>query len=140
MYRLLTFEKCSSQDISTVTKNPFNIYPKIFHHILSFGEKITYLYKFGYGHKLIHMIQVAYTNMDSKIKINCLLSNPLMLVLQECLLSMLLYNIVAEVLENFTKADNRIKGIQIGNHEIKTVKFTDNATITLRDITCLNSI
>ena len=86
------------------------------------------------------MIQVAYTNIESEIKINCLLSNPLMLVLQECLLSMLLYNIVAEVLKNFTNADNRIKGIQIGNHEIKTVKFTDNATITLRDITCLNSI
>ena len=31
------------------------------------------LHKFGYGNKFIHMIQVAYTNIESKIKINGLL-------------------------------------------------------------------
>ena len=49
---------------------------------------------------------------------------------------MLLYNIVAEVLGNLINADKRIKGIQIGDHEIKIVNFTDNTTIFLRDITC----
>ena len=34
----------------------------------------------------------------------------------------------------------RIKGIQIGDHEIKIVNFTDNTTIFLRDITYLNSM
>ena len=53
---------------------------------------------------------------------------------------MLLYNIVAEVLGNLINADKRIKGIQIGDHEIKTVNFADNTTIFLRDITCLNRI
>ena len=59
---------------------------------------------------------------------------------QGCLLFMLLYNIVAEVLVNFINADRRIKGIQRGDHEIKMVNFTDNTTIFLRDITCLNRI
>ena len=34
----------------------------------------------------------------------------------------------------------RIKEIQIGDHEIKIVNFTDNTTIFLRDITYLNRI
>ena len=53
---------------------------------------------------------------------------------------MMLYNIVAEVLANFINADKRIKGIQIGDHEIKIVNFTDNTTIFLRDITCFERV
>ena len=49
---------------------------------------------------------------------------------------MLLYSIVAEVLVNLV-TDKRIKGIQIGDHDIKIGNFADNATIFLRDITCL---
>ena len=49
-----------------------------------------------------------------------------MLVRQGCLLSMLLYNIAAEVLANFVNVDKRIKGIQIGDHEIKIVSFADH--------------
>ena len=38
------------------------------------------LRKFGYGGKFIHMIKVAYTNIESKIKINGILSDPLKLM------------------------------------------------------------
>ena len=77
--------------------------------------------------------------IESKIKIYGLISDPLirMLVRQRCLLSMLLYKIVAEVLANFINDDKRIKGIQIGDLETKIVIFTDNTTIFFRDITCL---
>ena len=50
---------------------------------------------------------------------------------------MLLYNIAAEVLSNLVNVDKRIKGIQIGDHDIKMVNFADNTTIFLRDITRL---
>ena len=63
-----------------------------------------------------------------------------MCVRQECLLSMLLYNITTEVLANLINVDKRIKGIQIGHHDIKIVNFASNTTIFLRDITCLNRI
>ena len=53
---------------------------------------------------------------------------------------MLLYNIAAEVLANLINADKRIKGIQIGDHDIKIANFADNTTIFLRDISCLNRI
>ena len=86
--------------------------------------------------------QVAYTIIESKIKIHGILSDPLspMCVRQLCQSSKLLHNIVAEVLANFINDDNRIKEMQIRGHEIKIVNFTDNTTIFLRDITCLNSI
>ena len=61
-----------------------------------------------------------------------------MCVHQGCLFSMLLYNIAAEVLVNLINADKSIKGIQIGDHDIKIVNFADNTIIFLRDITCLN--
>ena len=86
--------------------------------------------------------EVAYTNIESKNKINGLLFDPLtpICVCQWCQLSKLLYNTAAEVLTNLVNADKRIKGIQIGDHEIKIVNFTDNTTIFLKDITCLNRI
>ena len=61
-----------------------------------------------------------------------------MCVRRWCQLSKLLYNIVAVVLANLINGDKRIKGIQIGDHEIKIVSFTNNTTIFLRDITSLN--
>ena len=50
---------------------------------------------------------------------------------------MLLYIIAIEVLANFIDTDKTIKGIQIGDHEIRTVNFADDTTIFLWDVTCL---
>ena len=101
------------------------------------------LQKAGYGEKFIRTIKVAYTNIQSKITINGLLSDPFTLmqgVRQGCPLSSVLYIRAAEVLANFIDADKRIKGVQIGDHEIKLVNFADDITIFLGDITCLNRI
>ena len=53
---------------------------------------------------------------------------------------MLLYIIAAEVLASFINANKRIKGIQIGDYEIKIVNFADSFTIFLQDTTCLDCI
>ena len=45
---------------------------------------------------------------------------------------------MAVVLANVINADKRIKGNR--RNEIKIVNFTDNTTIFLKDITCLNRI
>ena len=75
--------------------------------------------------------EVAYTNIESKIKINGLLFDPLypICVCQWCQLSKLLCNTAAVLLANLINADKRIKRIQIGHHEIKIVNFPDNTTI-----------
>ena len=59
-------------------------------------------------------------------------------VRQGCPLSMVLFITVPYVFANFIDVDKRIKGIQIGDHEIKLVNFADE--IILADITCLNRI
>ena len=68
--------------------------------------------KFGYEDKLIHIIKVAYTNIESKTKINGLLPDTLILmfVRQGCLFSLLWHNIGAVVLASFINADKKIKG------------------------------
>ena len=89
------------------------------------------------------MVKDVYTNIECKIKIYGLLSDSFTFtqeVCQGCLSSMLLCIIVAEVLASFINANKRIKGMQIGDHEIKILNFADNTTIFLRDITCLDRI
>ena len=101
------------------------------------------LQKVGYGEKFIRTIKVAYTNVQSKIEINGLLFDPFTImqrVRQGCPLSSVLYIRATEVLANFNDADKRIKGVQIGDHELKLVNFADVITIFLGDITCLNRI
>ena len=83
------------------------------------------------------MIKVTYTNIQSKIKINGPLSDPFTLmqgVRQEFPLSLVLYIMAAEVLANFIDANKRIKRVQIGDHEIKLVTFTDDITIYMKMI------
>ena len=66
----------------------------------------------------IHMVEDAYTNIQSKIKINGILPDPFTLlsgVCQRCLLSMLLYIIVTDVLTSFINVIERINGIQVGD-------------------------
>ena len=89
------------------------------------------------------MVEDVYTNIQSKIKINGHLSDPFTLtqeVCQGCLFSMFLYIIAAEVLASFINANKRVKGIQIGDHEIKIVNLADSTTIFLRDINYLDRI
>ena len=90
------------------------------------------------------MVEDAYTNVQSKMKINDFLSCPFNLtrgVCHGCLFSMLLYTITAEVLASFIDANKKIKGILIGDHENKIVNSADETTIFLRGIiTCLNRI
>ena len=63
------------------------------------------------------MIHVASINIQSKIKINGLLSVSFTLIQDST--RMLLYIIVAEVITIFIDIDTRIKGTHIGDHEIK---------------------
>ena len=89
------------------------------------------------------MVKDVYTNIQSKIKINRLLSDPFTLtqdIWQGCLFSLLLYIIAAEVFATFINANIRIKGKQIREHEIIIVNFADATTIFLRDITCLDKL
>ena len=100
------------------------------------------LQKFGYGDKFILTIKVAFTNIQSKIKVNCILSDPFTLMrgvpLWCILILSMLYTLLR--LRHLSISLIGIKEMQIGNHEIKIVNFAHCTTIFLRDITCLNRI
>ena len=100
------------------------------------------MHKTRYEDKLIHKIKVAYTNIESTIKLNRLLFDLLtiMQVRHGCLLSILLYIIATTVLDNFINAGKVITRIELGDHEFKIINFADHTTIFLKDITCLNRI
>ena len=55
-------------------------------------------------------------------------------------LLLLLYVIAVEALVISINANKRIKGILIGDHEIKLVNFADDITISLGDTICFNRI
>ena len=89
------------------------------------------------------MIKVAYTNIQFKNRISRLLFDtftPMQGVCQGCPLSLVMRIFETEVLANFIGADNGIKGVQRGDHEVKLVNFADDINIFLEDITCFNRI
>ena len=63
---------------------------------------------------------IAFTSIQSKIKINNFSSDPFV--------------------QYFPISFIRSKGIQIGDHDIKIVNFANNTSIVLRDITSLNRL
>ena len=52
---------------------------------------------------------------------------------QECPLSLLLFNIVLEVLAAAIRAEKEIKGIQIGNEELKLSLFADDMILYIEN-------
>ena len=133
LYTLFTFRDIV--DLSNKLNEKLSVisldFLKVFDR-LDFDFIFLTLKKFWYGNKFINLTKVCYNNIQSKIKINGLLSEPFTLkrgVRQGCPLSVLLYIIAAEILANFIIVNKRIKGTQIGNQEIKVVNFADDTTI-----------
>ena len=86
------------------------------------------------------MIQVASINIQSKIKINGLLSESFTLIQgfhQGCPLSVFFCLNVAEVLAIFIDAYTRNKGIQIRDREIEIVYFADDTTFSSETLAAL---
>ena len=78
------------------------------------------------------MVIGVYTNIQPKIKINGLLSDPFTL--------MIFYIVTAELLASFIDANEKIKEIQIGDHDNNIVNFAEDTTMFLRGSTCLGRI
>ena len=95
------------------------------------------LHKMNFGNNLTNCIKLLYTKISSCVKINGFLSDKFTIqqgVRQGCPLSPHLYIIVAEVLTHAINSNPSIKGITVGNHEIKTTHYADdNAALLLGD-------
>ena len=104
------------------------------------GILLSALHMFSYGNKFIYIVEFGYTNIKSKIKINGLLIQPLYhknvrSSSEVSTLNVVIYQCGYKVLATFIDADTRIKGVQIGDHEVKILNFSDDTTVFfLRDI------
>ena len=89
-------------------------------------------YYFGYGVEKIQKIKTVYQNIEIQIKVNRHLSQAFLVkrgLRQGCHLSMILYIIFAEIFFKKIRQNNGIKGIVIGEKELKTSVFVGDATI-----------
>src|SRR3712207_5886837 len=90
---------------------------------------IKTLNKIGIEGKYLNIIKAIYDKPTANIILNGQKLKPIPLrtgTRQGCPLSPLLFNIVLEVLARAVRQEKEIKGIQIGNEEVKLSLFADN--------------
>ncbi|KAF6323381.1 hypothetical protein mRhiFer1_008361 [Rhinolophus ferrumequinum] len=137
----------------------FNIYKSInvIHHINKIKDKnhmiisidaekafdkiqhpfmIKTLNKIGIEGKYLNIIKTIYDKASANLIINGKKLKPFALcsgTRQGCLLSPLLFNIVLEVLTRAIRQAKEIKGIQIGNEEVKLSFFADDMMLYIEN-------
>ena len=87
------------------------------------------LQHFRYGPKIIQKIKTVYQNIETQIEVNKHLPQAFLVkrrLRQGCLLSVILYVIFAEIFLEHIRQNNGIKGIVIGENELKTSVFADD--------------
>ena len=98
---------------------------------------IDTLNKFNFGPDVINWVRIFYGNVTSCVLNNGHASEFFALergVRQGCPLSGLLFVIGIEVLANAIRNENMIKGIKVGEKEIKTSLYADDTTVLVRDL------
>jgi hypothetical protein len=101
------------------------------------------LEKFNVGPVFRNMVKYVYTNISSCVT-NCGFSSQEFKVTrgvrQGCPLSAYLFIIVAEILAIKIRANQGIKGIKVGNTEIKVIQMADDMTSFLKDKDSLKEV
>ena len=95
------------------------------------------LSKFNFGPDVKNWVKIFYNNVTSCVLNNGHASEFFTLergVRQGCPLSGLLFVIGIEVLANAIRNKNTIKGIKVGDKEIKTSLYADDTTVFVRDL------
>ena len=98
---------------------------------------IDTLNKFNFGPDVINWVKIFYGNVTSCVLNNGHASEFFALergVRHGCPLSGLLFVIGIEVLANAIRNENMIKGIKVGEKEIKTSLYADDTTVLVRDL------
>ena len=98
------------------------------------GFLMKTLKHFGFGPYFRKWVEILYTNIYSRIKINGFLTNPIPIqrgVRQGCPLSALLYVLIGEVLGNLIRENPKIKGIKLKDRELKILQYADDTSLFL---------
>ena len=95
---------------------------------------------FNFGDEFLAWIKLLYTDISSCVGNNGYYSKYFKLsrsIRQGCPISALLFILVAEIIALKIRADKSIKGLYIGNTEIKISLMADDTTLILSDLTSL---
>ena len=95
------------------------------------------LHTFNFGPDILNWFQVIYNQASSCVLHNGHASDFFLLergVRQGCLLSGLLFVVGIELLAGVLKKDHTIKGIKVGQKEIKITQYADDTTVLVRDL------
>ena len=101
------------------------------------------LEKFNFGPSYIKWIKLFYTSPTFNIKNNGWLSPRIVMergIRQGCSLSALLFILVAEILAQMVRTNEKLQGIKISGTEIKLAQYADDATIFVRDLTSIDEL
>ncbi len=101
------------------------------------------LEKFNFGNVFINNIKTMYTNTESTMTNNGNTGKFFTLqrgVRQGCPMSVYLFIIAIEILAIKIRNGPSIKGIKIGNNEIKISFLSDDMTLLLQDLASVNNI
>ena len=96
--------------------------------------------KFNFGENFVKWIQILYTDVSSRVKVNGFLTDKISIkrgLRQGCPLSALLYVLCSEVLSINIRKDEEIKGVIIDSTEHKVSSFADDMRVV---VTTDNSI
>lgn len=100
--------------------------------------------KFGFGDRILKWISLLYSNAESCVKVNGVLTDPFPLersVRQGCPMSALLYSISVEPLAIMVRADKKIRGIQIPHSGVSVIhQYADDTTFTTKDVGSIKRI
>ena len=95
------------------------------------------LQTFNFGPDILNWFQVIYKQASSCVLHNGHASDFFLLkrgLRQGCRLSGLLFVVGIELLARVLKKDHTIKGIKVGQKEIKITQYADNTTVLVRDL------
>ena len=116
-------------------------YEKAFDNI-----KWEFMYKaleaFGFGKEFRKWIKIIYSDVTSCVLNNGFSSNFFKLskgVRQGCPLSALLFILIVEILAIEIRKNNNVKGIKIGNTDVKITLLADDTTLFLKDTISLRT-
>ena len=101
------------------------------------------LQTFNFGPDILNWFQVIYNQASSCVLHNGHASDFFLLergVRQGCPLSGLLFVVGIELLARVLKKDHTIKGIQVGQKEIKITQYADDTTVLVRDLDSVDTI
>ena len=139
MRDVIEYSKQKDIQCAILSLDKVKAFDRVNHHYM-----VRVLQKFGFGPDFIAWVQLLYTEINSSVLINGLITYEFLVdrsVRQGCPLSMPLYVVQAEPFSNRIRRDPTIRGLKITeNVEIKVSEYADDTNLVLTTIESIKKV